>query len=481
MPAADARTLEERALELGRTAQGLRKRGRTHEAVRLLREAVRLAPGHAGLVGNLANALRSVDGRVAALPLLVRACELDPASGLLAYNLGTTLFEVGRLSEARGALERALALGEIEAQVRVNLGRLDEVEGRLESAAEHWQRAAELAPDLARPNYLLARIGRLRARAPLEKLVSAAETPPSARAEAHFGLGYQLEREGDFARAFEHFRRGNALKASTLAAFDPRGHHAEVERLMRVFEREFFAARPGLHPSAQPIFIVGMPRSGTTLVESILATHSEVCAGGERTDINRLVRSLRPRGYPEIAADLPAAELTTAAEAYLAGCNRPSALRATDKLPGNYAHLGLVARLFAQARIVHCQRDPLDTALSLFCQLFEGTALSFSYDLAHIAAVLRAHDALMAHWRAVLPLDLHVVAYEELVSDPEAHSRALFRAVGIEPVNQESRGQGGPVFTASAWRVRGPVDQRSVGRWRAYARELEPLRAALAR
>jgi tetratricopeptide (TPR) repeat protein len=476
------RECERRAGELGRHALDLRRAGRAREAVLVLREAVRLAPRHAGLAGNLGNALLAAGERAAALAVLEQACALAPASGQLAYNLGKALLDDGRLAPARAAFERALALGGVEAHARVNLGRVDEIEGELEAAAAHWLRAAEVAPRLARPHYLLARVGRLVERAPLEALAAAPDTPASERVEAHFGLGHAFEREGRFAEAFEHFARGNRGKQALLPRFDPDGHEAALERVRRAFDADFFRGLRPAHASDAPIFVVGLPRSGTTLVESILGAHPAVAARGERLEIDRLARSWKGRGYPESARAIPPAERHAAAEAYLDALALPAgARRGTDKLPGNYVHLGLVAMLFANARVIHCRRDPLDTALSLFCQLFEGDALAFSYDLEHVARVVRAHRRLMEHWRACLPLAMLEIDYEELVADVERGSRTLVRFAGLEwDARCLARSLGGAVHTASAWRVRAPVDASSVGRWRRYAHQLAPLRESLA-
>ncbi len=481
MPSAEQER-ERRAAELGQRALALKREGKSREAVQTLREAVRLAPRHAGLVGNLGNALFASGARAAAIVALERACALAPGSGQLAYNLGKALLDEGRLGPARAAFERALALGGVEAHARVNLGRVDEIEGKLEAAAGHWRRAAEVAPRLARPHYLLARVGRLVERAPLAALAAAPETPASERVEAHFGLGYALERVGRFAEAFEHFAQGNGEKRALLPRFDPAGHEREIERVVQAFDADFFRGLRGAHASEAPLFVVGLPRSGTTLVESILAAHPAVAARGERREIDRLARSLRGRGYPERAREIPLAERHEAADAYLRVLDLPpGAQRATDKLPGNYVHLGLIAMLFPNARVLHCRRDPLDTALSLFCQLFEGDALAFSYDLEHIARVVRAHQRLMEHWRRCLPLALLEVDYEQLVRDVEGGSRELVRFAGLEWDERcLSRSNDGAVHTASAWRVRAPVDASSVGRWRRYAAELAPLRAALA-
>jgi tetratricopeptide (TPR) repeat protein len=475
----------QRAGELGRHAAELRRAGKAREAVLLLREAVRLAPNHAGLVGNLGNALLASGERSAAIAALERACTLEPGASQLAYNLGTALLDEGRLADARAALERALALGKLgkhafEAHARVNLGRLDEIEGQLESAAEQWRRAAELAPRLARPHYLLARVGRLLDRAPLEALAAATDTPAAERVEAHFGLGHALEGEGRFAEAFEHFERGNRAKRALVPRFDPAGHEREAERIVRTFDAAFFRELRPAHPSDAPIFVVGLPRSGTTLVESILAAHPEVAARGERPEIDRLARSWRARGFPETARTFPLEERHSAAGSYLRALDLPGgARRATDKLPGNYVHLGLIAMLFPGARVVHCRRDPLDTAFSLYSQLFEGDALAFSYDLEHIARVIRVHRRLAEHWRACLPLALLELDYEELVRDFEGGARELVRFAGLEwDARCLARGRGA-VHTASAWRVRAPVDATSIGRWRRHSEQLAPLRTAL--
>lgn len=471
---------EVRARALGRRAGELRRAGRNADAVRLLREAVRLAPAHAGLVGNLGNALLALGDRAAALVVLEHACALEPGSATLAYNLGRGHYDEGRLADARAAFERALALGGLEVPARVNLGRIDEIEGRLDAAAAQWSRAARLAPGLARPHYLLARVGRLADRAPLEALVAAPGTGANDRLEAHFGLGHVLDRAGQWSRAFAHFQEGNRLKRALLPRFDPAGHEAEVERLVHAFDARAFGALEPAHASEAPLFVVGLPRSGTTLIESILGAHPEVEPRGERLEIDVLARRFRARGFPEDPHAVPATERLQAAQTYLDALDPAgSARRLVDKMPGNTVHLGVIAALFPNARVVHARRDPLDVALSLYFQLFEGESLSYSYDLEHVARVIRAHERLMRHWRATLPLAFLEVDYEELVRDPEGTARALVRFAGLEWSEACLERRSAHVRTASAWRVRAPVDRASVGRWRPYAKELAPVRELL--
>jgi len=469
-----------RAVTLGRRALYLRRAGRLPQAVALLHEAVRLDPGHPGLVGNLGNALCACGQRAAGLVALGRACVLDPESALLAYNLGRGLLEEGRLEEARVVLERVLALGGLEAEARTGLGRIDEIEGRLAEAERHWRRAAECAPHLARPQLLLARVGRPIDPAPLEALLSAPGTAPAVRAEACFALGHFLESQGEHPRAFVRFQEANAWMKGLLPPFDPAGHEREVERLARAFDARFFRELEPAHPGDAAMFVVGLPRSGTTLVETLLAAHPEVRGCGERTEISALARGWNARGYPENPLAVTPDERVLAAGAYLEALDPGgAATRVTDKMPGNYVHLGVIAALFANARVVDCRRDPMDTALSLFVQLFEGKSLLFSYDLEHIARVVCAHRRLMDHWRACLPLALHEIVYEELVEAPEDQAKALVRFAGLDWQEECLRHRPERVLTASGWRVRTPIDRGSIGRWRSYEQGLAPLRARL--
>jgi hypothetical protein len=229
-----------------------------------------------------------------------------------------------------------------------------------------------------------------------------------------------------------------------------------------------------------------MPRSGTTLVEQILAAHSGVRADGERTALFEYVRELAgddPEArWPEVLATLGRERFAALAERYLEGAEASGARRITDKMPANFLNLGLAELLLPGARVVYCRRDPMDTGLSCYRQNFRSEGMAFARRLEHIAVYQQACLRLMAHWRAVSKLPIHVVDYESLVADFEPQVRALLGFVGLpwEAACLHPERHHRVVATASYEQVRRPVYATSVGGWRRYERELEPLRAALA-
>ena len=297
---------------------------------------------------------------------------------------------------------------------------------------------------------------------------------------------------GDYDVAFGHYKAGNDLKkAASLYQADATSTY--VDRVIATFGTEFFARmdRAGSQPEL-PVFIVGMPRSGTTLVEQILASHPQVHGAGELDYMRQITQALPERlapdsvggqqTFPECAAKIDTALAERIAEEHLQHLREhsASALRITDKTPSNFLRLGLIALLFPKARIIHCQRDPLDTCLSCYFLRF-GQGQAFAYDLDDLGRYYRDYARLMEHWRRVLPSPLLEVPYEALVADQEGWSRRLIAFLGLDWDDRclafyRSERQ---VKTASVWQVRQPVYASSIGRWRRYAKHLGPLFAAL--
>jgi hypothetical protein len=296
-------------------------------------------------------------------------------------------------------------------------------------------------------------------------------------------LGKIAENSGDYAAAFGHFGRANA---AAEFPFDLGILRLRYGTQRAIFTREFLSARRNFGcESEKPVFIVGMPRSGTTLTEQIIASHPAAAGAGESPMIRRIARNLG------IGADLPAAARAAAAldagstqrlaESYLAALPPASgtALRVTDKMPLNFEHLGLIALLFPQARIIHCRRDPLDVCVSCFTNPMKAEATPG--DIAGLGSYYREYARLMEHWRAVLPMPIFESQYEDLVESFEERARALIAFVGLpwDPACLSFYETERSVFTPSAMQVRQPIYKSSVGRWRRYEKHLGPLKAAL--
>lgn len=465
--------------------------GRAAEALDLLHRAVEADASSAGLAQELGDVYRAADRYAEAADWYARALDLDPDDVTLHVTLGQCLFESGRLDEALRRFHFALERDPDLADAHFNTGLCLQSLGRFEDAIVAHERALALRPDLAQAHINLATIQPADARqdeiARLEALLSDASLAPEARINLNFALAKRYEARADTDAAFGCYQSGNALKAQAVQ-FDATRHADFVDRCIAIFDQAFFAARQGFGAgSDRPVFILGMPRSGTTLVEQILAAHPDVHAAGELDDFRRLIRELpdelgRTEPFPECARALDRSTSAALADKYLDSLERrfPHGARITDKMTGNYLRLGLIALLVPQATVIHCRRDPIDTCLSCYFQNF-ANGLSFTYDLEHLGVVYRHYTRLMAHWRRVLPMRILDVQYEDLVARPEMVSRDIVAFCNLQwdarclAFHAHER----PVKTASLWQVRQPIYASSIGRWRRYEHHLRPLLEAL--
>jgi hypothetical protein len=349
----------------------------------------------------------------------------------------------------------------------------------------------------------------------MQQLLADGKLGDQEASQVWFTLAAEWERQQAVDEAFRCYRRANDLKGAVYRrseqAFDPHRHRELIDRLTAFFTPEFFArTRSYGADSEMPIFVVGMVRSGTSLVEQILSTHPKVHGAGELKDMDQLSKAFpeppgwitpssstagtgaRPsRGeaghensssvYPACLNQLDPHVAKTAAYAYLMRLTRRSgtALRVVDKMPHNYLHLGLIATLLPRARIVHCRRDPMDVCTAAYLQNFKW--LPYAASMEDIGFYYCQYERLMQHWRQVLPVAVHEVSYDEMVANQEAVSRRLLAFCGLEWDDRclafyESQR---PVQTASKLQVRQPIYTRSVARWQRFANHLQPLRDAL--
>jgi tetratricopeptide (TPR) repeat protein len=305
----------------------------------------------------------------------------------------------------------------------------------------------------------------------------------------HFELARLLDSVGDYDRAFRHASLGNGM---TRSAFDQQAYAAHVDAIMETFSADFMRRAPRATDRAdQLIFIVGMPRSGTTLIEQILDSHPQVFGCGELPDVGNLaVRLSDPhgetRGYPQGVIFLSEQTCTELARHYVHRVKTLSggADFVTDKMPQNFQFLGLIALLFPGAKIIHSMRDPLDTCLSCYFQnfRFQDTTLAFSTDLANLGSFYKQYQRLMAHWRETLDIAMLEVSYETLVADQETITRQMVAFCGLPWDEQclKFYKSGRAATTASYNQVRQPMYRKSVQRWKHYEQYLDPLKKALA-
>lgn len=434
----------------------LSRLGRHEEAIEQLEKALSLEPGLLPALGNLAEALGAAGRHEAAAACFKRVIEARPEMGLAHYNYGTAKLVLGDLAGARSALERAVTLMPRDAAAhRVLAGLKTFREGDPQLAAlEALARGEPFLPD-------------------------------DARVDLNFALAKACEDLGDDDRAFRHLQRGNALKRR-LVRYDEAAELAVLRDMAGAFTSELLRAKAGLgDPSEVPVFVVGMPRSGTTLVERILSGHPRVFGAGELTAFgDAAAGGYAPKPLPFDPEVLDERALRGIARRYLDEVvpKAPAARRIIDKLPANFRFAGLMHLVFPNARIVHVRRDPLDTCFSCYAQLFVRN-LEYTYDLGELGRYFQAYAALMAHWREVLPgKQMLEVDYEELVGDLEAQARRLITFCGLQWDQRCLRFHEAPgaVQTASAAQVRRPLYRTSVGRARRFEAHLGPLKAILA-
>ncbi len=446
---------------------------RAAEAQAALATAASLLPGSSDVQLTHASALAELGRMQDAYQAYIRAFELAPNSPEVLTRVGAFLLERGELDFARTCLESAFHGGAIDAlaglvQVCERQGRVDEAFAHLERLPEGFPTSPTLVLAVAR---LMRSQGQRERACALVQDLATLELPPRTAVRVQHFLGTILEDLGQYARAFAAHARANELRG---LRYDAHGHEERVARILGTFTRERFAREPRVHELAElPILIVGMPRSGTSLIEQILSVHPSVHASGELDDLLQI----QERIDFESRADLEQAGRAYRERLLSQAAGRP---RVTDKLPHNFLALGTAALIAPGTRVVHCRRDALDTCLSIYFHDFHATH-DYATDLAALGHQSRLHDRVMTHWRVHLPLPMHEVAYEALVTEPEREIRRLLAFLGLDwnPAVLDFHRSARAVHTASWDEVRHPIHSGSVGRAARYTKELEPLIAAL--
>lgn len=466
---------------------------RLEEALADYEHVLALEPGNFEARMGQGSVLMELTRRTEALACYRKAHALCALDADKLQRLGRAYLDLDAADAARSCFESALAIRPDDAEAHNSLGiALGEL-GDLKGAEACYREALRISPDYAGAYHNLVGITRLIPSDPLWKplmrLSDDIQSRPTGDAILlHFSLGKVWEAAGEYERAFLHFLAGNRLKRAGLN-YDEARQTNFFHDSIRYFDSAFLAARAGAGNADElPIFIIGMPRAGTTLVEQILASHPLVYGGGE---LHLLRQCLRVElGPVESEDELPARltrltdnDIKRAGERYLAATRElaPGAVRVTDKLPGNMVLVGLIHMMFPRARIVHCMRDAMDTCLSCFSQHF-STGYHFSYELGELGRFYRAYAELMCHWHTVLPTGRMLeVRYEDVVADLPGQARKLVGFCGLpwDEACLRFYASSRPVKTASLAQVRQPIYSSSVGRWKRYARYLEPLRHAM--
>lgn len=465
---------------------------RSDAALPHLQAAVRLRPDlphtHFGMAGY------SIEkGHFDAAERQVRkALELDPAYVSALWTLGDILLRRGELEAARGVLVSAIEVDDMNPQVFHTLGSVETAYGNREKAIECFSRAIALAPDMVKAYQGLVRAKRFSSSDPMitEKLEALARNDklrPGAKASAHFTLAEIYDGQGDYDTAFRHCRMANVTRRKVLH-YDPEAHARLVDQTILVFSRRWLDGHASFGSgSDRPIFIFGMPRSGTTLVEQIVSSHADVFGGGELIHPSNLKLAssgaLDEAFLDRLSTGPDSGELIqrTASE-YLSSLSRiaPDAARVTDKDPFKFFLIGLFAAALPHAKMIHCRRDAMDVGLSVYFRDFDNSH-AYAFDLSEIGHYYAQYQRLMSYWSELLPGKILNVDYEHLVEEQEIVSRSILEHCGLEwdPRCLQFHSNPRSVLTASKWQVRRPMYSDSIRRWKHYERHLGDLRRGL--
>lgn len=475
----------------------LMRLNRDTEALPLLREAYRRTPEQSRVLRALAELEFRSGFPADALPLWQALYEAAPDDLPICLKSGEILSRLGFHEKALAHYRGAMQHHSDSPDLWMVVAQVEEDRGERAAAEAAYRKALELQPDWAFPLAGLLAMQRGKATPELmeqaESLLRSPALPDADRAMLGYALGKIHDGRSEYPTAMACWHDANAARRRMVGESDPALLQQRIERTMRIFSRDYFAERV-LRGSddSRPLFIVGMPRSGTTLTEQIIAAHPQAFGCGELPDIALITRHLLPAqpvaaqaipGWPESVLRLDQPALDSAISRYLQACTRhapDTALCLVDKAPLNFLYLGLIAAMFPQARVIWCRRDPRDIAVSIYSENFSlDERLSTRLD--GIGHYIRLQRQLMRHWQSVLPLPILELEYESLASAPEPQARRVIDFAGLEwnPACLDFYNHGRSTQTPSRWQVKEPVHTRSIGRWRNYTEHLTPLLTAL--
>jgi tetratricopeptide (TPR) repeat protein len=466
---------------------------RADDAEALLERAIGIAPDFLQALLDLGRLRKDQDRYGEALACFDRVIALEPGHPQAHYLRAATLARASFTPEAIASYRRCLALRPRHQGALLGLGHVLKAVGDYDGAVASYTACMHETPDFGETYWSLANLKRYRFDdgmiAEMERRAAAQAGGVRSEVNFLFALAKAYEDRGDYDRAFDFYRRGNEKQRAEVR-YDPVQTEVMNDRLVGVYTAEFLESLAGAgHPDPAPIFIVGLPRSGSTLLEQILASHTEVEGTSELPYIGRIASSLnrnRAAGvnYPEAMRELAPANVRALADEYLAMARmhrRSGAPRFIYKMPNNFPNAGFIAAILPDARIIDARRHPLDACLSCYRQLF-AKGQNFTYDLTEIGEYYLQYQRMMDHWARVMPGRVLTVQYEDVVADFEAQARRLLEFCGLPWQDACLRFYESerPVRTPSAEQVRQPIYDRSVGHWKHYERHLGELIAAIA-
>lgn len=468
--------------------------GRLDDAQALLEHCLRCAPGFAAARHNLAIVAHRGNKPLLALEQLDQLLAQDPENPSALNLRAAVLCRLGDYAPAIAIYDRLVARYPTQAKLWLSLGHSLKTHGDRERAISAYRRAIALEPGFGEAWWSLANLKTFRFGADdlarMQAQAARTDLAEDQRAQFHFALGKAFEDAGDPDDAFRHYAEGNALRRRQVP-YRAEDSRLRVRRTLQLFTPDFLRERAGQgDPSRDPIFIVGLPRSGSTLVEQILSSHPAVEGTMELPEIISLTHELRreaadagAEGYHGVLSRLDAGRLRELGQAYLERTRvqrKTGAPHFIDKMPNNFFHVGLIHLILPNARIIDTRRHPMACGFSGYKQYF-ARGQNFSYDLADLGHYYRDYLAVMAHFEAVLPGRVHRVVYERMVDDTESEVRRLLDYCGLpfDPACLRFFENDRPVRTASSEQVRQPIYRDALGHWRAFERHLAPLAEAL--
>jgi tetratricopeptide (TPR) repeat protein len=462
-------------------AVALGKRGRFKEAEGFLRRAIEFRPDWPEAQNNLGFVLRAL-GRFAQAELAIqRAVEADPVQAGFQLNLAYTRLLLGRTREAEACFAKVLEILPDHLDAMVGIGHVARLEGRFDEAENIFQRVLGRDRKNAAVCATLVSLRKMTAaddawlKVALE--ITASDLTPTQEAELRFAIGKYWDDLGQFKQAFHSYQYANEILKATAGRYSREARTAFVDDMVRVYSKDAIARiGRGASASTKPVMVVGMPRSGTSLVEQIIASHPAAIGAGELGFWTEVLLEQAARIRREPLAETTAIAL---AEAYLQLLEEHSttAQRVVDKAPVNSEYLGFIYSVFPNARVIYVRRHPIDTCLSCYFQHL-SPGLTYATDLGDLAHYYREHHRQIAHWQAVLPRGFILeVPYEGLVADQEGWTRRILDFIGLEWHDSclEFYKTKRAVLTSSSWQVRQKIYRTSVGRWRNYEQFIEPL------
>ena len=467
------------------------RNGAIDQAISMLLKCTELAPDYAMAWDNLGKMYRQKEDYIKSIKCLQKATELRPEWPQGWAGLGTVYTRASLHEEGIQAYLKSISLKDNQPRVHLSLGHVYKTIGLQEESIKSYKKTIELDPQNGEAYWSLANLKTYRftneeVSEMLEQLKNK-DLPDREKVHFQFSLGKSYEDEKKFKRSFDFYLRGNNLNRGRNT-YDPKAIEAMVEREIRFFNNEFFKKRETWGaPNNDPIFIVGLPRSGSTLIEQILASHSDVEGTMELPNMLNIARKLgntsrEGSNYPEILDSISKSESVELGEQYIKETQR---LRSKspyfiDKMPNNFSHVGLINLILPNSKIIDARRNPMDTCFSCFKQLF-ARGQAFTYDLQEIGRYYLSYIRLMDHWQKVVPDKVYLVEYEKMIANQEEETKKLLKFCDLSfqenclKFYENKRA----VKTASSEQVRQPIYKRGINYWKNFEESLVDLKVSL--